>query len=162
MRRRLAITTRLRAARQLAWLALAALVIGFFVAPLVHLIGHRFDHHHGDDVTTTEAPRPRLFVHDAEVERERAAAERRHAEAHRHGAAHAHPSDPRPTREAPHAPHGAGALEHFGVALLAVATFFFLPLEAAPIEATCSTRPPEAPALERVDLAPIEPRAPPA
>lgn len=119
----------------------------------------------------------RAFMHPSEL----AERDREDHAAREHAAAHARcdsgsetgpdatdqasgpvPNSPMPTapRKAP-APHGDGALEHFGVALLASVQLYFLPRERAPL-IPLSVQPILADVpTERWQLRSCSPRAPP-
>jgi hypothetical protein len=129
---------------------LLAFLFGVFVLPLTHQIGHRPDHVHGQHGTIVWLDGGR---HD-------------HAREHAHP--HEHRSSPRtdderaarePHREAPPSPHGQGALEHFGVALL-IPTLALVPPGGTALE-LYAPLPLATVHHGRGELGPIQARAPP-
>jgi hypothetical protein len=166
--RSLAILRELRASKSLVVGALVAFVAAVIVAPCLHTYDHRDDHTHGPDGR-----------HDvgASTRRERIA----HLLAHAEGRAHEHHSvgSPRAVRVAPTAPHiarltrystseseglpaphGRGALEHFGVALTSNPNFIFTPAPPRTIKIEAQHKPDTW--LPSFPSTPHQPRGPPA
>lgn len=156
---------------ELGFAALVVFLGGMVVAPLGHLIGHRDDHRHGPtgviehadacsvEVEHDEPSRARrAFTHAWERERET----RDHAAEHARCDGHASSDAPQPP-SAPRKPtdHGAGALQHFGISLLATVDIDFIARERI-VAAIISA--PDAPHVRvaRRHHAPGSARAPPA
>jgi hypothetical protein len=118
---------------------LLAFLVGVFVLPLAHQIGHRPDHVHGQNGTIIWLDGGR----------------------HDHAREHAHPHEQRSShRDAPpSSPHGQGSLEHFGVAFL-IPTLALVPPAGTALD-VYAPLPLATVHHGRAELGPIQARAPP-
>jgi hypothetical protein len=173
--------TRIVRGRVAAILGLLVFIYGMVMGPLVHLVGHRDDHDHvpggpREDFGRAREPplHQRAHRHGGHPHRHEHGHHAQAAQEERAAAGDFHPDDDDDDPEGPndvgegrrhhhHSPrdpeHGRGSLEHFGAATTAAPLFVFAPLSARVPDAR--PQDPESAIVERYELAPLQPRAPP-
>lgn len=165
----------------MAVLALVVFVGGMVVAPVTHLVGHHNDHQHGPagPILGHATPMPtcaardgfarvrvqRAFRHAADLAPDsdtQCAAQDAEPQGHaHHGATHRDHDAPLAPDAPTSAHHGDGALQHFGVALLASALVLTVPFLPVPTAHEATFAAPSEGTI-RVLYSPESARAPPA